>query len=137
VKFTLVADERFTAVGTPTAAPTTTRPRRPEPGPDSAELEEAIDLTDAPPHRPEARSPRTRRSVVDEVPRTEERSVAKAETPGQSPGELMRQMQRMQQDMSDAQAALAAQTVEGSAGGGMVKATASGNGELRAGVDLT
>lgn len=45
---------------------------------------------------------------------------------------LMRQMQRMQQDMSDAQAALAEQTVEGSAGGGMVKATASGSGDLRA-----
>jgi DNA-binding YbaB/EbfC family protein len=38
----------------------------------------------------------------------------------------------MQEDMASAQAALAAQTVVGSAGGGMVKATATGTGELRA-----
>jgi DNA-binding YbaB/EbfC family protein len=44
----------------------------------------------------------------------------------------MRQMQRMQQDMADAQAALATETVEGSAGGGVVKATVTGAGELRA-----
>jgi hypothetical protein len=58
--------------------------------------------------------------------------VAKQKPQANPQANLMRQMQRMQQDMSDAQAALAAQTVEGSAGGGMVKATASGNGELRA-----
>ena len=45
---------------------------------------------------------------------------------------LLRQMQRMQQDMATAQAELAAETVEGSAGGGVVKATVTGTGELRA-----
>jgi DNA-binding YbaB/EbfC family protein len=58
--------------------------------------------------------------------------VAKQKPPGNPQMNLMRQMQRMQEDMAGAQAALAAQTVEGSAGGGMVKATATGTGELRA-----
>jgi len=58
--------------------------------------------------------------------------VAKQKPPGNPQMDLMRQMQRMQEDMASAQAALAAQTVEGSAGGGMVKATATGSGELRA-----
>jgi nucleoid-associated protein EbfC len=57
--------------------------------------------------------------------------VAKQKPQGNSQANLMRQMQRMQQDMADAQAALATETVEGSAGGGVVKATASGSGELR------
>ena len=58
--------------------------------------------------------------------------MAKQKPQSNPQANLMRQMQRMQQDMSDAQAALAAQTVEGSAGGGVVKATASGSGELQA-----
>ncbi len=58
--------------------------------------------------------------------------MAKQKPPGNPQVDLMRQMQRMQEDMASAQAALAAQTVEGSAGGGMVKATATGSGELRA-----
>jgi len=58
--------------------------------------------------------------------------VAKQKPQSNPQANLMRQMQRMQQDMSDAQAALATQTVEGSAGGGVVKATASGSGELQA-----
>ena len=58
--------------------------------------------------------------------------MAKQKPPGNPQMDLMRQMQRMQEDMASAQAALAAQTVEGSAGGGMVKATATGSGELRA-----
>jgi len=58
--------------------------------------------------------------------------VAKQKPPGNPQANLMRQMQRMQEDMASAQDTLAAQTVEGSAGGGMVKATATGTGELRA-----
>jgi DNA-binding YbaB/EbfC family protein len=45
--------------------------------------------------------------------------------------QMMRQMQKMQEDMAAAQEALGAETVEGSAGGGMVKAVVSGTGELR------
>jgi DNA-binding YbaB/EbfC family protein len=44
---------------------------------------------------------------------------------------LMRQMQKMQEDMETAQQALADATVEGSAGGGVVKAVVTGTGELR------
>ncbi len=58
--------------------------------------------------------------------------MAKQKPPGNPQANLMRQMQRMQEDMASAQDTLAAQTVEGSAGGGMVKATATGTGELRA-----
>jgi DNA-binding YbaB/EbfC family protein len=58
--------------------------------------------------------------------------VAKQKPPGNPQMNLMRQMQRMQQDMQSAQTTLAAQTVEGSAGGGMVRVTATGTGELRA-----
>lgn len=45
--------------------------------------------------------------------------------------QMMRQMQKMQEDMAAAQDALALETVEGSAGGGAVKATVTGSGELR------
>jgi DNA-binding YbaB/EbfC family protein len=45
--------------------------------------------------------------------------------------QMMRQMQKMQADMAAAQDALAAAVVEGSAGGGMVKATVTGAGELQ------
>ena len=45
--------------------------------------------------------------------------------------QMMRQMQKMQADMAAAQDALAAAVVEGSAGGGMVKATVTGSGELQ------
>jgi nucleoid-associated protein EbfC len=45
---------------------------------------------------------------------------------------LMRQMQKMQDDMAAAQAALADETVEASVGGGMVTAVVTGTGELRA-----
>jgi DNA-binding YbaB/EbfC family protein len=58
--------------------------------------------------------------------------VAKQKPPSNPQANLMRQMQRMQQEMETAQASLAAETVEGSAGGGVVKATATGAGELRA-----
>ena len=73
VKFTLVADERFTAVGDtdprPAAAPDPPPPEA-DPEPDPAELEGAIDLTDVPPHRPEARlAEELGATVVDEVPR--------------------------------------------------------------------
>src|SRR5437588_5620500 len=44
---------------------------------------------------------------------------------------MMRQIQKMQQDMQAAQEALANATVEGTAGGGVVKATVTGDGELR------
>jgi nucleoid-associated protein EbfC len=45
--------------------------------------------------------------------------------------QMMRQVQQMQADMAAAQEALAEETVEGSAGGGAVKAVVSGTGELR------
>ena len=43
---------------------------------------------------------------------------------------MMRQVQQMQEQMFAAQAALAEERVEGSAGGGMVKAVVSGTGDL-------
>jgi len=45
--------------------------------------------------------------------------------------QMMRQVQQMQADMEAAQAALATETVEGGAGGGMVTAVVTGAGELR------
>ena len=45
--------------------------------------------------------------------------------------QLMKQAQKMQRDMLEAQAELADAEVTGSAGGGLVSATVSGNGELR------
>ncbi len=44
---------------------------------------------------------------------------------------MMKQVQKMQADMLAAQEALATMEVEGSAGGGMVKAVVTGRGELR------
>jgi DNA-binding YbaB/EbfC family protein len=44
--------------------------------------------------------------------------------------QLMKQAQQMQQQLMAAQAELADATVEGSAGGGLVRATMSGQGEL-------
>jgi DNA-binding YbaB/EbfC family protein len=45
---------------------------------------------------------------------------------------MMRQMQKMQEDMAAAQEALGSEVVEGSAGGGAVKAEVTGTGEIRA-----
>ncbi|GAA2383144.1 YbaB/EbfC family nucleoid-associated protein [Streptomyces glaucosporus] len=45
--------------------------------------------------------------------------------------QLLQQAQKMQQDLAAAQQELAEATVEGSAGGGLVKATVSGAGELK------
>ena len=45
--------------------------------------------------------------------------------------QMMQQMQKMQADMASTQAALAEESVEGSAGGGVVTAVVSGTGELR------
>ena len=45
--------------------------------------------------------------------------------------QMMSQVQKMQADMAAAQEALANETVEASAGGGMVTATVTGTGELR------
>jgi DNA-binding YbaB/EbfC family protein len=53
--------------------------------------------------------------------------VAKSKPPMNN---MMRQVQQMQEQMFAAQAALAEERVEGSAGGGMVKAVVSGTGEL-------
>ncbi|MDP3748282.1 MAG: YbaB/EbfC family nucleoid-associated protein [Phenylobacterium sp.] len=50
-------------------------------------------------------------------------------------GGLMKQAQAMQQKLADAQARLAEITVEGTSGGGMVKLTLKGTGEL-SNVDL-
>jgi DNA-binding YbaB/EbfC family protein len=44
---------------------------------------------------------------------------------------MLRQVQKMQADMAAAQEALANETVESSAGGGVVKAVVNGHGELR------
>jgi DNA-binding YbaB/EbfC family protein len=46
--------------------------------------------------------------------------------------QLMKQAQKMQQQLAVAQAELAETEVEGSAGGGLVRATVTGSGELRA-----
>jgi DNA-binding YbaB/EbfC family protein len=53
--------------------------------------------------------------------------VAKSKPPQNN---MMRQVQQMQEQMFAAQAALAEERVEGSAGGGMVKAVVSGTGDL-------
>jgi DNA-binding YbaB/EbfC family protein len=45
--------------------------------------------------------------------------------------QMMKQMQKMQADMEAAQRALEDATVEGSAGGGMVKVTVTGSGEVQ------
>ena len=54
--------------------------------------------------------------------------------PGGQPNmqELLQQAQKMQQDLAVAQQELAEAEVEGSAGGGLVTATVTGAGELRA-----
>ena len=46
-------------------------------------------------------------------------------------GAMMRQAQAMQQKLQDAQARIASMTVEGASGGGLVKVTLAGSGELR------
>ena len=45
-------------------------------------------------------------------------------------GDMLKQVAKMQRKMEEMQAELAAKTVEGSAGGGMVKVTASGNQDI-------
>ena len=45
--------------------------------------------------------------------------------------QMMRQVQKMQADMAAAQEALAEETIEASAGGGMVKTVVTGTGELQ------
>ncbi|MFJ4434894.1 YbaB/EbfC family nucleoid-associated protein [Streptomyces sp. NPDC088923] len=45
--------------------------------------------------------------------------------------QLLQQAQKMQQDLARAQEELAATEVDGQAGGGLVKATVNGSGELR------
>jgi DNA-binding YbaB/EbfC family protein len=45
--------------------------------------------------------------------------------------QMLRQVQKMQEDMAVAQSALADETVDVSAGGGMVKAVVTGTGEIR------
>jgi nucleoid-associated protein EbfC len=46
------------------------------------------------------------------------------------PSQLMKQVQQMQEQMAQAQEDLGAERVEGTAGGGAVKASATGQGEL-------
>ncbi|MEB3701363.1 YbaB/EbfC family nucleoid-associated protein [Candidatus Bealeia paramacronuclearis] len=46
-------------------------------------------------------------------------------------GDLMKKAQKMQKDMADVQDKLGELTVEGSAGGGMVKVVLSGKGDLK------
>ncbi|GHH39263.1 YbaB/EbfC family nucleoid-associated protein [Streptomyces sp. CA-294286] len=45
--------------------------------------------------------------------------------------QLLQQAQKMQQDLANAQEELARTEVDGTAGGGLVKATVNGSGELR------
>ena len=45
-------------------------------------------------------------------------------------GDMMKQVAKMQQKMEEIQKRLSEETVEGSAGGGMVKVTANGNQEI-------
>ncbi|MDR1017009.1 MAG: YbaB/EbfC family nucleoid-associated protein [Coriobacteriales bacterium] len=45
--------------------------------------------------------------------------------------QMMHQARKMQAQLTEAQDAVAAAEVEGSAGGGMVKVTANGNGEVK------
>lgn len=54
--------------------------------------------------------------------------------PGSQPDmqQVLMQAQRMQQQLAQAQAQLAVQEVQGTAGGGLVSATVTGAGELRA-----
>lgn len=49
---------------------------------------------------------------------------------GPNMNQMLQQVQQMQEEMAAAQAALASQTVEGSAGGGMVKAEANGRQQI-------
>ena len=46
-------------------------------------------------------------------------------------GDMMKQVQKMQAKMAELQEELAAKRVEGSAGGGVVKAVVTGKGELK------
>jgi len=52
--------------------------------------------------------------------------------PQKQMNQMMRQVQQMQADMATAQEALESETVEGSAGGGMVRAVATGSGTIQA-----
>ncbi len=53
-------------------------------------------------------------------------------------GSLMKQAQAMQQKLQEAQARLASTLVEGTSGGGMVKVTLAGSGEMKSvGIDET
>jgi nucleoid-associated protein EbfC len=56
---------------------------------------------------------------------------SKPKSANQPMNQMLRQVQQMQDGMAAAQAALAEQTVEGSAGGGVVTAVVTGTGELR------
>lgn len=51
--------------------------------------------------------------------------------PQKQMNQMMRQVQQMQADMAAAQEALESETVEGSAGGGMVRAVATGSGTMQ------
>lgn len=46
-------------------------------------------------------------------------------------GKMMKQVQKLQQDVARAQAELKDERVEGSAGGGVVRAVANGHGEMQ------
>ncbi|WP_239329359.1 YbaB/EbfC family nucleoid-associated protein [Frankia sp. CiP3] len=60
--------------------------------------------------------------------------MSNPQTPGPDFGQFLMQAQRMQAELMNAQQELAGTRVEGTAGGGLVKATVTGGGEL---VDLT
>src|SRR5436190_12194686 len=73
--------------------------------------------------------PRTSRScaAIDHRAAHQEHAVANQKQINQ----MMKQVQKMQADMAAAQDALADATVEGSAGGGMVKVVVTGAGEVQ------
>jgi DNA-binding YbaB/EbfC family protein len=61
--------------------------------------------------------------------------MAKQKPPGGGQGgqlnQMLRQVQKMQEDMAAAQSALADETVDVSAGGGVIKAVVTGTGDIR------
>lgn len=55
----------------------------------------------------------------------------KGQGPKGNPGDMMKQLQQVQRQMAEAQEALADETVEYTAGGGMVKVVADGHQNIR------
>ncbi len=65
------------------------------------------------------------------IPRLPSRGAVDSTASMKDLGEIMKQAQAMQQRLQEAQARLAAATVDGASGGGMVAVTLSGAGEMK------